>query len=95
MINFVGFINERWNAEPAIKQQFLIDFCAAYNYQEYLPDEYGELTIPNPVGRVEFCNRTIVQYLISTVNAYRKKQAILEIIYEILEGMEDIDEPGT
>lgn len=74
-MDFIGFINSEWGAAAAVKLEMLEDFCDQYGYQEFLPDEEGNLTIPNPESRKAFANGKIKQYIIETVNAIRIQRA--------------------
>jgi hypothetical protein len=48
--------------------------CDAYNYQPFLPDENGELTIPNPETKNHFSRRMILEFLKDIVRSYRVKE---------------------
>jgi hypothetical protein len=85
MLDFVGFINDNWNATTEKKLLMLHDFCAQYGYEEYILDPETGGEIPNPESRVEFANRRITQYIVETVTAYRKIEAEKLAIYEELE----------
>jgi hypothetical protein len=81
--NFVNFINTNWSANAAVKLRFLNDFCAEYGYRETIEDENGD-PIPNPVTRQEFANETIQRLIVGVVNGYRKRQAVEEVAYDVL-----------
>lgn len=49
----------------------LVDaICINYNYQPLLPDDEGNLTIPNPESKAEFTRRMIINFLKENVKAY-------------------------
>lgn len=87
MLNFVGFINENWAADPAVKQAMLVDFCNQYNYQEFVedPDDPTGDPIPNPVSRVQFANEKITLFIVQTVNQARLKAGREAVVIEELE----------
>lgn len=86
--NYVGFINGEWSATAAKKTAMLADFCYQYGYEDNIPDpasEDPEATIPNPVSKTSFANDKIEQYIIQTVNAYRKDVAEAAASFEELD----------
>lgn len=69
MLDFVGFINDNWEATPIKKLALLDSFVAQYGYQETIQG------IPNPVSKRDFTNARITDFIRDSVNAFRRGEA--------------------
>lgn len=49
--------------------------CDTYNYQPFLPDSSGVLTVPNPESKAQYAKSMINTYIKDIVKAYRVKEA--------------------
>ena len=78
MLDFVGFINDNWQATPAKKLALLDSFVAQYGYEEMING------IPNPVSKREFTNVQITGFIRDSVNAFRRGEAEAVVEYDEL-----------
>lgn len=83
MLDFVGFINDNWQAPTAKKLALLDSFVAQYGYEEMVEDEDGN-EIPNPVSKRQFTNAQIVEFICASVNAFRGREAAAAAEYDEL-----------
>ena len=83
MLDFIGFINEGWEATNEKKLTMLDSFVYQYGYRDEVEVD-GEM-VENPVTKKEFANEKIRDYIVQTVNAYRKQEAEAVVEYEELD----------
>ncbi len=65
MLDFIQFINDNTSFTTEEKQQMLDDFCAYHDYD----------LVEDPPTKVNFVNNKIGEFIIGSINAYRKKVA--------------------
>jgi hypothetical protein len=83
MLDFIQFINDNAALMTEQKVALLSDFCEQYSYQEFVDDGQGG-QMPNPVGKQEFANAKITDYLEQSVNATRIRRAKEAVSWEEL-----------